>query len=128
MGLTDFNSTDEDPLGPIEDPSIGKIRFFAKSWGDKAQYDDFLHELDSKPCDFAKDFNDVEGTNTQSSFMPTSENSIDDLLRYGRRLKCFSNSKDLRVWGNYNSLTSLNIVAAFDMCDPASSQVTCKSD
>lgn len=60
--------------------------------------------------------------------MPTSENSIDDLLRYGRRLKCFSSSKDLRIWGNYNSLTTLNIVAAFDLCDPASSQVTCKSE
>lgn len=53
MGLTDFNSTDKDPLEPIEDPSIGKVRFFAKNWGEKATYDDFLHELDSKPCDFA---------------------------------------------------------------------------
>ena len=64
MGLTDFNSSGKEPLEPIEDPSIGSIRFFAKNWGDQAPYDDFLHELDSKPCDFAKDINDVEGSNT----------------------------------------------------------------
>ena len=60
--------------------------------------------------------------------MPASENSIDDLIRYGKRLKCFSNRDDVKLWGNYNSLETSNIVAAFDLCDPARSEVTCKSE
>ena len=51
-----------------------------------------------------------------------------DLHRYGRRLKCIKNLSQLNMWGNYNTDETVNLVVAFDKCDPKTSAVACKSD
>ena len=48
----------------IEDPSIGHVKFYIKSWGKNAPSgpDNMFIELESRECE-KDDFNDVEGNN-----------------------------------------------------------------
>ena len=40
----------DDGTAVTEDPSYGQIKIYIKSWGNGAPYDDFMHEIKTRPC------------------------------------------------------------------------------
>ena len=115
-------------INAIEDPAYGEIKFFVKSFGENAPYDDTFHELKTHFCQ-KSEFNDVHGTRDDvSNFYRTSQNAIDDIGRHVNRLRCLDNPEDLQIWGNYDTGSAANILVVLDKCDPLNSAVTCKSE
>ena len=114
--------------GFVEDPSYATMKFFLKSWGENAPYNDTFHEIGSHYCDSAE-FNDVLGKNANSNFYPIAPSYEGDVIRYGHRLKCLDDPEhDLRLWGNYNTNSTANLVVALVKCDNNTASVTCKSE
>jgi len=123
MGIIAYDGRGE----PLEDPSVGQIRFYIKSWGENSFSDDLMSEIETRPCD-SQDFNDMEGSNKETNFFATSRLSDLDLKSYGTRLRCIVDRSKLQLWGNYDTTETANLVAAFDRCNNSTSPVTCKSE
>ena len=127
VGVTDYFTQDKSTKVSLEDPSIGTVKFYLKSWGENAHSDDLFLELETRECQ-TSDFNDVEGSNKDSIFYPTNPRTESDLLQYALRMKCLKNPSDLVLWGNYDLPSAANLVLTFEKCDPHKSEVECKSD
>ena len=71
--MVDYGSSE---IGNIlEDPTIGTLKMYYKSWG--VHSDDFkiiFEEVNTTACN-KSDFNDVEGSNSESKFFKTGVNS-----------------------------------------------------
>ena len=50
----------------VEDPTYGQLRFYVKSWGPGAPYDETFHEIGSHFC-LESETNDIENSNSESS-------------------------------------------------------------
>ena len=83
IGLIQWDNKSE----MLEDPAYGSLKFKIKQWGDSAEGEDAFIDLESRYCN-SSDFNDVEGTNTDSIFYPLSKYSEKDVNAYQGRLKC----------------------------------------
>lgn len=70
----------------------------------------------------------MEGSNKQTDFFATSRLSDRDLKSYGTRLRCIVDPTKLKLWGNFDTTETANLIAAFDRCDNSTSTITCKSD
>ena len=71
-----FNKWDGEAV-PIEDPSIGELKFVMKAWGSR-DWPNFFTELPSHYCT-QKELNDIQGSNTNSTFFPVSPLSAEDV-------------------------------------------------
>lgn len=128
MGISDYIGPMEQRTS-IEDPSIGHLKFYIKSWGKNAPSgpDSMFIELETRNCE-TKDFNDVMGSNRESIFYPTNKFMTEDLYKYGLRMKCLKNPRDLALWGNYDLSHSSNLMTVFEKCKQAESKVKCKNE
>ena len=109
----------------LEDPTIGEIKFIMKAWGLGSDVK-FLTELGSHFCT-EEELNDIEGNNVDSIFFPVSKLSETDKNYYTGRFKCLDEPEKLVLRGNYDSDMTSNLMAVFDMCNNATSSVTCKT-
>ena len=74
------------------------------------------------------EFNGVLGVDDDSlDFQKPAKSSLDDITRYGKKMKCMSDPNDLKMWGNYNTPETRNFMIIFDKCNNETSPVPCKS-
>ena len=87
-GVVSFEDDPND--GTYEDPEIGTLKFYMKSWdfNDPATNGElFFNEVPIRPCQ-KKDFNNGEGNSLESKFYPTNEHSKRAVNLYSKSLKC----------------------------------------
>ena len=106
----------------IEDVTIGTLEFYIKEFGTEANPGLNFRKVENKPCEF----NNVDGTNLDSSFYPTLPNSENDILTYGPKMKCI-NEEGFDLFGNYDTAAAKNLLVTFDKCDPEKRN-DCKSE
>lgn len=84
FGITAYDSNPE----PIEDPSIGVLKAYYKSWGIKAGIGGVDFEpLPTRQCTNAE-LHIKNETDPESKFFKPHPNSIGDLSFYSKKLKC----------------------------------------
>ena len=66
--------------------------------------------------------------NDRNLFYEPAKSALKDIDNYGGKLQCIDNIDDLRLWGNYNTPDTRNLMIVFDKCNNATSPVICKSD
>lgn len=109
----------------IEDPSIGELNFYIKSWGPRMAFPTI--KLDTHLCT-AKDLNNVDGTEEQSYFYKLHEKHKVFVDTYGAKLKCLNDPNQLSIMGNWDSPSAQNLLIVFEPCrNETSSEVVCKS-
>ena len=98
-GIVNFNEQ------YVEDPEIGTLKIILKSW----DYEDkesngkaLFREVKTRPCR-ENDFNDVDGSNSDSRFYATDVHSEKSLQLYWKTLKCIDDNENLSIKGNYDS-------------------------
>ena len=52
---------------------------------------------------------------------------MSEVEKYGSRLRCIKDRDKLVLWGNYQTTEASNVMVVFEKCDPAKSQIPCKS-
>ena len=67
---------------------------------------------------------DMADSNEEPLFFPLNPVSEDDFKFYGPKLKCIK--EPFKLFGNFNSNSSSNLMVVFEKCDP--SKRTCKSE
>lgn len=109
--------------GQIEDLSFGQVKFYLKSWGKDAPYEDHFHELETVKC-VNKDYVATEDSVDYKASIETSMfGSIHE-----HRLKCLKDPHGLNFYGDYGSSRAANLLIAFDRCNNSTSSVPCHSD
>ena len=94
--------------GPVEDPTIATLKFYMKTWDALDVNTDgsaVFTPVKTKDCS-QSDFNNVEGTNNESNFLPLHPISGADLNIYGKDMKCID--EDLALYGNYDTSSTAN--------------------
>ena len=117
----------------IEDPTIGTLKAYYKTWGIKegSQGVDF-EELPIEYCTRSQlGLPPLNGSYTDSQkplFFKAHENSVNDVKFYYKKFKCIK-SKNLRVRGDYNSSKARSLVIQFEKCKSTPfNPVICKTD
>ena len=116
----------------ITDPEIGEIKFYLKNW-DVTWTSSIINfkEIETKVCTEA-DLNDHEGTYSDvSAFYPVKQSSVQYVKKYGPGvMRCIKNLDDLKLWGNYDTDKTSNLMVVFEKCDIAKrpSGAKCKTD
>lgn len=122
-GITAYDSNQAN----IEDPSIGQLKPYYKTWGiipDKSGVD--FEELPRRNCTEAELH--IEGqSDPNSAFYKPHHGSISDLTYYKRKMSCIDSEK-LNIQGDYNSLTTRSFVLLFERCRNDTFTGVCKSD
>ena len=125
FGVTAYDSNPE----PIEDPTIGVLRPYYKSWGIKAGIGGIDFELlPTRNCTQAElHINDESASD--SLFFESHPNSLADLSFYHKKLKCLD-MDSVEVQGDYNSPRTRSFVLLFERCDNSTytGEGVCKSD
>ena len=112
-----MTSYDRNPES-IEDPEIGKLVFYYKSWDSNDPDGDLsFTEIPSEPC-FDNAFND------EDRFYPINQKNERDFEIYGQKMLC--PIKPIDLFGNFDSDASQNLMVAFVTCEPSETQ-TCKT-
>ena len=84
FGVTAYDSNRE----PIEDPSIGVLKPYYKSWGIKAGIGGIdFEELPTRMCN-AEELNVENKTDPNSPFFIPHSTSVADLGYYHKKMKC----------------------------------------
>ena len=79
-GIISYGDSDKQQ---IEDPEIGVLKFYHKSWGVHDDDDKIsFKELNTEMCR-KEDFNNIHGTNSDSKFFKTRPQSEQDIKVYG---------------------------------------------
>ena len=75
---------------------------YLKSWDEDAE--ELVIKFEEVKTSVCKknNFNDVEGSNSESKFFRTAVNSQKDLDRYGTSMKCIDGDLT-QIYGNYDS-------------------------
>ena len=123
FGITAYDSNQE----PIEDPSIGVLKPYYKSWGIKGPGVDF-EELPTRNCTEAELH--INGqTDPDSRFFKPHHSHVGDIEYYYKKLKCLDVDK-IEVQGDYNSAKTRSFVLLFEKCnnDTYTGPGTCKSE
>ena len=63
-----------------------------------------------------------------SNFYQPSVINEKDVHIYKSRLLCLQKPQDIRLWGNYDTANTNNLMIVFEKCSNATSSVTCKSN
>ena len=125
FGVTAYDSNPE----PIEDPSIGVVKAYFKTWGGLAGDDvQGVHfkELPVRNCSEAE--LQINGkSDPNSKFFKPHKNSERDLAFYYRKLKCLDIPK-VEVQGDYNSPRTRSLALTFEKCNNSTFSGTCQSD
>ena len=125
FGITAYDSNQE----VIEDPSIGVLQPYYKSWGIKEGVGSVDFEpLPTRKCTEAElHVNDQSDPN--SKFFKAHELSQGDQAFYYKKLKCL-NMDHIEVQGDYNSPRTRSFVLLFERCDNSTytGPGFCKSD
>ena len=85
-------------FGEIEDPSIGTVEFYIKSWDDDSSPLNF-RKLKTRSCSEA-DFQGEEGASSESIFYPMHFKSK-IFKKYIPDLKCVD--EDMDIYGEFNT-------------------------
>ena len=85
-------------FGEIEDPSIGTVEFYIKSWGNDSAPLKF-DKLKTRPCSVS-DFQGEEGASSESMFYPMHFKSK-TFKKYIPDLKCVD--EDIEIYGDFNT-------------------------
>ena len=88
---------------PIEDPTIGQLKFNWVRWGSNHLED--LQTIQTRPCS-TSDFNDAEGSNQDSKFYKLRPKDSSTLQTFGHLLKCIDDLDSFKIWGNYDSTSA----------------------
>ena len=93
-------------------------------WGSRENGDYYVEqkEIPSHVC--TEEELGIQGDN--SLFMPIDESVISLVKRYRKKLKCID-PEDMRVRGDYDSLSASLLIMRLVRCDETS-EVDCKSD
>ena len=85
-----------------------------------------MHEIEHRPCSKSDLTSKTDG---DADFFETSPNSEEDVKKHFHRFKCLANPEnDMYLWGNYETVSTSNLMIVFDKCDNKTSAVVCKSD
>ena len=105
----------------ITDPTIGQIKFVKKAWSDIYGEVEFLTELESEKCpDWY--FDDVE----VSPFFNWATYSEAEVKIYSQKMRCPADLDQLRLHGNYDTVTASNLMITFERCrNETNSKITC---
>ena len=125
FALTAYDSNPE----AIEDPSIGVVKPYYKSWGlDNEVSGVKWEELPLRNCTLAE-FHLRNETDPNSLFFKPHPNSERDLDFYFNKMKCID-KKVLQVQGDYNSPKAQSFAILFEKCDNSTytGPGTCKSE
>ena len=124
FGITAYDSNPE----PIEDPSIGVLKPYYKSWGIKETLSGVDFEaLPTRNCTQAELHINGESDPNSAFFVP-HKNSARDLSFYYKKLKCLD-MDTLKIQGDYNSPRTRSFVLLFERCDNETfTDGVCKSD
>ena len=122
FGITDYDRNPE----PIEDPSVGILQPYYKSWGIKSEIGDVDFEpLPTRECTEAE-LHVNNQTDPNSLFFKPHPNSAADLGFYYKKLKCLDQDA-LEVQGDYNSPRVRSFVLLFEKCDNSTFNGVCQS-
>lgn len=122
FGITVYDSNPD----PIEDPSIGVLKPYYKTWGIFEGGGVHFEEIETRNCTKAELHIDGE-SDPDSAFFQPHESSVSDLSFYYRKLKCIKRDT-LEIQGDYNSLTTRSFVLLFEKCSNATFAGVCKSE
>ena len=111
----------DDETESIEDPDIGELKAYYKTWGYPTE-DEVLSEqltlLETRQCTYEELGIKKDGTPAEKTglFYRTHSNSLNDLKYYNRKFKCFA-LPNISIHGDYNTSMSKNIIIQFEKCD-----------
>ena len=105
----------------IEDPSIGTVEFYEKSWKEDGSPLEFK-KLKTRPCTLA-DFKGEAGASEDAPFFPMHFKSK-SFKSYVPKMKCVD--EDFQVYGDFNTNIAQNFMVVFESCDPE--MRTCADD
>ena len=126
-GVTSWDGKSED----ITDPTIGVIKFYIKEWAPGTTFDTLFREVETKVCPpevYERIVVDQVEDDSGSGFYRAAEHALSDIQIYGPKLRCLSNQQELKLWGNFDTAWSRNLMVVFEMCNNSTSSVTCKSE
>lgn len=110
-GYSDYND--------IEDPSIGTVEFYLKSWLDDGSPIKFT-KVKTRPCSLA-DFQGEAGASDDDQFFPMHFKS-QSYKRYVPAMKCLD--EDISIYGDFNTNIAASFMVVFEKCAPEG-QLTC---
>ena len=124
FGVTAYDSNPE----PIEDPTIGVLKPYYKSWGlDETIGGVDFELLPTRNCSEAE-LHINNQTSSDSPFFKPHKNSVNDLSFYYKKLKCLD-MDSLQIQGDYNSPRARSFALMFEKCDNSTfTGGVCKSD
>lgn len=99
----------------IEDPSIGTVEFYIKSWLADGSPLDF-HKLKTRPCKKEEFSFPDDKVKRDTPFYPVHENS-ESLKSYIPKMKCID--EDYSLYGDFNTNVASTLMIVFEKCDPA---------
>lgn len=103
-------------LSEIEDPSIGTVEFYLKSWTDEVNADPLtFKKLKTRTCDRKLDFGDGADNEGKSFFNPLHSKST-SYQGYIKKMKCVD--EPFEIFGDYNTNVASNLMVTFVKCDP----------
>ena len=109
----------------IEDPSIGTIEFYIKSWKADGSPMDFK-KLKNHPCPTDEFSFRSDKVKRDTSFYPIHEKS-ESLRDYLPKMKCID--EDYSLYGDFSTNIASNLMIVFEKCDPENSKkLTCADD
>ena len=97
----------------IEDPSMGTVEFYLKSWNDDTSPLKF-RKLKTRPYSIS-DFQGEEGANNESKFYPMHFKSF-IFKKYVPKMKCID--EDIEIYGDFNTNIASSLLVVFETCDP----------
>ena len=100
-----------------EDPEIGTLEFYLKSWKDDLSPLVFT-KLKSRKCtldDFKDDHVNDDNDGSHSKFNPVHKESK-SLFGYVPNMKCID--EPFKIFGSFNTNTASNLMITFEKCDP----------
>lgn len=111
FGITAYDSNRES----IEDPTIGVLKPYYKSWGLKETKGVDFEELPTRNCSEAE-FHINGKSDPNSKFYPPHPNHAGDIAYYNKKLKCLDLDA-VQVQGDYNSPKTRSFVLLFEKCN-----------
>ena len=107
--MTDYGDFDDN-----EDPSIGTLEFYTKSWLDDGSPLQFKR-LETRPCNLDEFSFNTDKVKRDTPFWPIHEKS-ESLKHYIPTMKCAD--EDFEIYGDFDTNIGRTLMLVFDRCDP----------
>ena len=135
FGMTGFDDITES----IEDPTIGQLKPYYKSWGilDEEAVDSDFEPLRYHTCTREElrleddPTTELPPSGTSTQFYPIKKEGTQvDLDYYYKKLKCLDQDQQIEVQGDYNSAYARSVILLFERCTNSTytGEGACKSD